>query len=131
MRQPLVPRIVLALATLGFAGFGMAFAVLPHRLAAIVDIQLPTDTATTDFIATYGGFEIGFAVFLAACLLRADRLRIGLLASGWAVAGFAIARGLSILALGGVKPVMYRALVFEMVCATAAFWAASGVQADT
>jgi hypothetical protein len=122
-RAELIPRIVLTLAAVAFAAFGAAFAALPHRLAALVDIQLPTHTATTDFIATYGGFQIGFAVFLAFCLLRAERLRIGLLASGWAVAGFAIARGLSMLALGDVRPVMYRALLFETVCAAAAFWA--------
>jgi hypothetical protein len=128
-RKDLMPRIVLTVAAVAFAGFGVAFAALPYRLAAIVDIQLPTHTATTDFVATYGGFQIGFAVFLAFCLRRAERLRIGLLASGWAVAGFAIARGLSMLLLGDVKPVMFRALVFETICAAAAFWAASRVRA--
>ena len=91
-RAPVMPRLVLATAAVLFAAFGIAFAVAPHRLAAMVDLPLPTTTATADFVATYGGFEIGFAVFLFTCLARPERVRLGLLASGCAVAGFAIAR---------------------------------------
>jgi hypothetical protein len=120
-----LPRIVLAVAAVLFAAFGAAYVVAPHRWAAFVDISLPTSTAATDFVATYGGFQIGFAAFLFTCLLRPERTRLGLLASGCAVAGFAIARGASILALGDVKPVMVYALAFEAVCATLAFVAAS------
>jgi hypothetical protein len=119
-----VPRFVLGAAALLFAAFGIAFAAFPHRLSALVDIALPTSTATTDFIATYGGFEIGFAVFLFKCLARPERVRLGLMASGCAVAGFAIARAAALVALGGAKPVMYGALVFEAVSATVAFVAA-------
>ena len=119
-----MPRFVLGAAAVLFAAFGIAFAAFPHRLAALVDIALPTSTATTDFIATYGGFEIGFAVFLFKCLVRPERVRLGLMASGCAVAGFAIARAVALLALGGAKPVMYGALVFEAVSATVAFVAA-------
>src|SRR5688572_10318748 len=119
-----MPRLVLTVAAVLFAAFGLAFAGAPHRLASFVDIPLPTTTATTDYIATYGGFQIGFAVFLFTCVARPERVRLGLLASGWAVAGFAISRAAGILALGGVKPVMYQALAFEGVCATIAFVAA-------
>jgi hypothetical protein len=119
-----VPRFVLAAAAVLFAAFGMAFAVAPHRLAALVDIPLQTNTATIDFVATYGGFEIGFAIFLFTCLARPERVRLGLLASGWAVTGFAITRAIGLLVLGGARPVMYGALAFEVVCATLAFLAA-------
>lgn len=118
------PRLVLAAAATLFAAFGAAFAAFPHRLAALVDIALPTNTATIDFIATYGGFEIGFAVFLFKCLARPERVRLGLQASGCAVAGFAFARAAGLLVFGGAKPVMYGALAFETVCATLAFVAA-------
>ena len=118
------PRLVLAAAATLFAAFGIAFAAFPHRLAALVDIALPTSTAATDFIATYGGFEIGFAVFLFKCLARPERVQLGLLASGCAVAGFAVARATALLVRGGAKPVMYGALAFETVCATLAFVAA-------
>ena len=118
------PRLVLAAAAVLFAAFGIAFTVAPHRLAALVDIPLTTSTATIDFMATYGGFEIGFAIFLFLCLRRPDRVRLGLLASGCAVAGFGVTRAAALFALGGAKPVMYGALIFEVVCATLAFVAA-------
>jgi hypothetical protein len=119
------PRLVLTAAAVLFAAFGLAFTVAPHRLAAMVDIALPTNTATIDFVATYGGFEIGFAIFLFYCLKRPERVRTGLLASGWAVAGFAVTRAIGLLVFGSASPVMYGALTFETVCATLAFVAAS------
>ena len=119
------PRLVLATAAVLFAAFGLAFAAAPHRLAAMVDITLPTNTATIDFVATYGGFEIGFAIFLFYCLMRPERVRLGLLASGWAVTGFAVTRAIGLLVVGGARPVMYGALAFETVCATLAFVAAT------
>jgi hypothetical protein len=120
-----LPRIVLAVAAVLFTAFGTAYVAAPRRWAAFVDIPLPTSTAVADFVATYGGFQTGFAIFLFTCLARPERTRLGLLASGCAVAGFAVARGASMLALGEVKPVMYYALAFEAVCATVAFVAAS------
>lgn len=119
------PRLVLAAAAVLFAAFGLAFAIAPHRLAAMVDIALPTNTATIDFVATYGGFEIGFAIFLVYCLMRPERVRLGLLASGWAVTGFAATRAIGLLVVGGARPIMYGALAFETACATLAFVAAS------
>jgi hypothetical protein len=115
---------VLAAAAVLFAVFGIAFTVAPHRLASLVDLTLPTSTAVADFVATYGGFEIGFAVFLFICLTRPERVRLGLLASGCAVAGFAVARAAALVALGGAKPVMYGVLAFEAVCASLAFLSA-------
>jgi hypothetical protein len=120
-----LPRLVLAAAAVLFVAFGLAYVVTPYRWAAFVDIALPTNTAATDFVATYGGFQIGFGVFLFACLARPERIRLGLLASGCAVTGFAVARAGTMLALGGVRPVMYYALAFEAVCAALAFTAAA------
>jgi hypothetical protein len=119
-----VPRVVLGAAAVLFAAFGFLFALAPHWTAATVDLALTTNTATTDFVATYGGFEIGFAVFLFLCLRRPERVRLGLLASGCAVAGFAVTRAIALLTLGGAKPVMYGALAFEAICASLAFVAA-------
>jgi hypothetical protein len=121
---------VLATAAVLFAAFGVAFAVAPRRLAAMVDIALPTNTATIDFVATYGGFEIGFAIFLLYCLMRLERVRLGLLASGWAVTGFAVTRAIGLLVVGGARPVMYGALAFETACATLAFVAAAHAARD-
>src|SRR5215207_5304112 len=122
-----MPRVVLAAAAVLFAAFGLLFAVAPHRTAGMVDIPLQSNTATIDFVATYGGFEIGFAIFLFTCLARPERVRLGLLASGWAVTGFAVTRAIGLLVLGGAKPVMYGALGFEVACATLAFVPAARV----
>jgi hypothetical protein len=124
------PRLVLAAAAVLFTAFGLAFAIAPHPLAAMVDIALPTNTATIDFVATYGGFEIGLAIFLFYCLLRPERVRLGLLASGWAVTGFAVTRAIGLLVVGGARPVMYAALAFETACATLAFVAAARAARD-
>jgi hypothetical protein len=120
----LPPRVVLWVSTIGFAAFGLLFVLFPRWSASQVDIQLPTNTAVVDFVATYGGFEIGVAVFLFTCLRSNERVRTGLLASGFAVAGFAIARAAAIIALGDVKPVLYSALVLESIAAAVAFWTA-------
>ena len=120
----MIPRLVLAAAAVLFVALGILFAVAPYWTAATVDIGLPTNTATIDFIATYGGFQLGFGIFLFVCLRRADRTRLGLLASGCAVAGFGVTRALGLLLLGGAKPVLYGALAFEIVCSTIAFVAA-------
>jgi hypothetical protein len=117
-------RIVLAIAAVLFMALGVLFAVAPHWTAATVDIGLPTNTATVDFMATYGGFQLGFGIFLVVCLRRAERTRLGLLASGCAVAGFGVTRAAGLLLLGGARPVLYGALAFEIVCATVAFVAA-------
>lgn len=119
------PRLVLGAAAVLFAGLGILFAVAPHWTAATVDIALPTNTATIDFIATYGGFQIGFGIFLFMCLARPERVRLGLLASGCGVAGFGVTRAIGLLVLGDAKPILYGALAFEATCATLAFVAAS------
>jgi hypothetical protein len=120
-----MPRFVLGLAAVLFAGLGVLFAVRPHWTAGFVDIALPTNTATIDFIATYGGFQLGFGIFLFLCLARPERVRLGLLASGCAVAGFGVTRAIGLLLLGDAKPVLYGAIAFEAVCATVAFVAAA------
>ncbi len=117
-------RIVLWLGVLGFAGFGIAFALFPTPMAALVDIQLPTDTARVDFVATYGGFEIGFAAFLWLCTRDPNRLALGLLAAGMALAGFASTRLLGLLLSNDVRPVLYLVAALELSGAVLELWAA-------
>jgi Domain of unknown function (DUF4345) len=60
-------RAILWFLALGFAGFGTAYACWPAAMASLTDIALPSATARVDFMATYGGFQLGFAVFLGIC----------------------------------------------------------------
>ena len=116
-------RGVLWLTALAFAGFGIAFTVAPQFMASTVDIALPTDMARIDFVATYGGFELGFAFFLALCTRRNDWLDPGLVAAGWALTGFATLRAVGILTADTPGALMYGVLAMEASGAALSFWA--------
>jgi hypothetical protein len=116
---------VLWLCAAAFAGFGAAFALAPDPMAALIDIQLASNTARADFIATYGGFELGFAFFLLLCARDHRTLRLGLLAAGCALTGFAATRLLAIVLLGDVRPMLYWVLAMESTGAALAFVAAA------
>ena len=119
------PRIVLGLTALIYAGFGAAFLVAPIPMAASVGIELPEPSAVIDFRATYGGFEIGLAAFLAWCLAAPGRTRAGLLASALTIAGFAVTRLIGVAFAGPVRQAMYVALALEVsgvVLTSAALW---------
>ena len=109
------PRAVLWLNALAFIGFGLAFTLWPLPMARYVEIVLPTPTARIDFAATYGGFELGFGIFLVACARRTAWLEAGLWASAAALVGFALIRlhGL-IFAAGPATRVIYFALALEI-----------------
>jgi hypothetical protein len=95
------PALILILAGVGFVGFGLAYALRPGRMAALTDLTLTSPTAIADFVATYGGFQIGFGVFLLACARRASWHEPGLWAVVAALAGFASLRLLTILRYRG------------------------------
>lgn len=116
---------VLGLMAAAFAGFGVAFTVAPDGMAATIDIALPTDAARIDFVATYGGFEIGFAIFLAICTRRAAWVQPGLIASGCALGGFTVLRGAGILLSDAPGGLMYALLAMEAAGCALAFWAAT------
>jgi hypothetical protein len=110
-----LPRLVLALAGLAFIGFGLAFTLWPLPMARLVEIPLPTPTARIDFAATYGGFELGFGVFLLVCTRRAAWLAPGLWATAAALAGFAGIRLLSLaLAAGPATAPIFVGLTLEL-----------------
>jgi hypothetical protein len=122
-------RAVLWLLALGFAGFGIAYACWPTAMASLTDISLPSATARVDFVATYGGFQLGFAAFLSMCAIRPGWVRVGLLASGCALLGFAVLRLLGVVLQGGaVGAAIYIGLGLELIGAALAFvgsaWAA-------
>jgi hypothetical protein len=97
MRPARLPRLVLWLTALAFVGFGVAFAVWPVAMARLTDIALPTPTAMAEYVATYGGFQTGFGIFLVVCALRPAWLEPGLWAGALALGGFGTFRLLSLL----------------------------------
>jgi hypothetical protein len=61
----------------------------------------PTPSARADFAATYGGFQLGFGLFLLACTRTQGWIEPGLWAAVAALAGFAAVRIVGILRAGG------------------------------
>jgi hypothetical protein len=120
----LLPRAILWLLAFGFAAFGAAYVCGPAAMASLTDISLPSATARVDFMATYGGFQLGFAAFLIWCAVR-GLARVGLLAAGWALLGFASVRLMGILLSGGAVGLgLYAGLAMEVVGTALAFWGA-------
>jgi hypothetical protein len=126
-----LPRIILALTAIGFLGFGLAFAIRPEPMAALIEIGLPSATARADFAATYGGFELGFGAFLLLCLRRLGWTEAGLWAATLALAGFATARVLSLMVNGtSVRPVIYLGLALELTGVLLNGWALRSVRRE-
>lgn len=116
--------LILLLTGIGFLGFGAAYALWPSRMAAITELTLPTPTARTDFAATYGGFQLGFGIFLLACTRISAWVEPGLWAGTAALAGFAGVRTAGILrALGRVHSVIWLGLALEMLGLVLNVWA--------
>jgi hypothetical protein len=93
-------RALLLIAAAVFIGIGVVFLFAPVEWARVVEIELPTPVSRTDLRATYGGFDLGFGVFLALCALRPAWIRPGLAAMAIALAGFAGGRAYGILVDG-------------------------------
>jgi hypothetical protein len=124
-----IPWLILLLTGLGFLGFGIAYALAPVRLGALTDVAPATPTARADFTATYGGFQIGFGVFLLACTRAAGWVAPGLWAATAALAGFASVRGIaSLLGPGQVRRSIWFGLALERGGVALNAWALSQVR---
>jgi hypothetical protein len=121
-------RGLLWFAAVAFAGFGLAFSLFPRQIAESIGISLRTDSARTDFVATYGGLEIGVAAFLAYCARRDELVSLGLTAGGYALAGFGLARLAGVLVSEETLPVLLFFLFVELVGSALCFWAARNAQ---
>jgi len=123
-----MPHLVLLLTALGFCGFGLAYALRPAPMAALTDLALPSPSARADFMATYGGCQVGFGLFLLACTRDPAWLAPGLWAGTAVLAGFAGARGLGIMAgAGRVRATIWIGLAVELAGALLNGWALARV----
>ena len=117
-------HVVLIATGLGFCGFGLAYVLRPVRMAALTDLPLPTPSARADFMATYGGCQVGLGLFLLACAREQSWLAPGLLAGAAVLAGLACARGLGILVgAGRVRATIWGGLAIELTGALLNAWA--------
>jgi Domain of unknown function (DUF4345) len=122
------PWLVLLFAGVGFLGFGLAYSLRPVQMAAFTDLALATATARADFAATYGGFQIGFGLFLLACAHHRGWLEPGLWAATAALLGLASVRALGILwSRGQVRGTIWFGLGLELVGLALNVWALAQV----
>lgn len=102
-------RIGLGFTALVFAGLGVAFLGWPLEMGRSVDVTVTSDVGTVELRAMYGGFELGFAAFLVACMRRRDWLAPGLLVTALTIGSLGATRVASGLALGafrGAHPIL-------------------------
>lgn len=113
---------VLALNGLAFAGFGLAFAVRPDAMMALIDLNIPHEVARTDIRALYGGMELGLGLWLLLAAARPRLWEAGLLSGGLVTLGMVVARGLG-MGVDGVDPTNPTLLIYEL-CASMLCWGA-------
>lgn len=107
------PRGVLLVTALVFAVVGVWGFVSPASLVALVDVEVPTATASADARAQYGGFTLGMGVFLVLCAVRKEWTAAGLAACTITLTGFALARAVSAAVEGPVRPIIFVLMVSE------------------
>lgn len=119
-----MPQLILLLTGIGFCGFGLAYALRPARMGALTDLPLPSPSARADFMATYGGCQVGLGLFLLACARNPAWLGPGLWAGTAVLAGLGCARGLGILlGAGRVRATIWAGLAIELIGALLNAWA--------
>jgi hypothetical protein len=105
---------VLALAGLGFLGFGLWFLVDPIGPLAAIGITATGAPAATEFRAFYGGLEVGFGLLMLVAAAKPDWRTAGL----WLViatnGGIAAGRLLGVAIDGVWVPFFTYALVWEV-----------------
>jgi Domain of unknown function (DUF4345) len=115
-------RFTLGITGLIFVVIGVGFIVVPVSWAESVGILLPTAMARTDLRATYGGFDLGFGLFLAACAHRPAWHGPGLYAATLALGGFGLTRLAGHFLDGPLDPFMWKLLAFELPAAALCAW---------
>ncbi len=110
----LFARILLGLSSLAWLAIGVTFLFWPYRMAASVEVQLPTPTAVIDFRATYGGFDLVIGIAFAVCALYTEWTRPGVALLALVYAGFAGGRIIGLLLDGKPQPLMYQLLAIEL-----------------
>jgi hypothetical protein len=116
-------KILVAASALMFGAFGLLGMMDPMRTLELIHMQPKDITAVNEVRAMYGGFELGVAVFLVACLLDRWSLRAGLFLTTAIFLGAAAGRAKSVAADGLPDPLFVQIWIFEMVFAALCIFA--------
>ncbi len=103
----------LFITALTFLGIGFFCLLAPVEASSLVDIQLPTPTAITDFRANYGGCIIGIGFFYVFCYFEPDYIRLGLILQALSFGGFVVGRLIGMAFDGIPKPLLIYFLIAE------------------
>jgi len=110
-------RVLVAVSAAMFAGFGLLGLSDPQRVLEMMHAQARDATALNEVRAMQGGFELGVAAFLVACLLNRWSLRAGLFLTTAIFVSAASARAKSMLIDGMPDPLFVQIWTFELVFA--------------
>ena len=122
----MLAQVLLWVAGLGYAGFGVAFLCAPLRTMALAGITLEGAVAATELRAFYGGLELGLGALIVAAALVPGRLRDGLLLAFVSYGAIGGTRLVTMLATGTDTPFFRFAVGVELglaACAGALWFA--------
>lgn len=114
-------RSFILLVAIIFGLFGLGYLLFPEPLAALSGIQ-PTATGVTDVRATYGGFQIGFALLLFWASFDVSRYRAGLVAIAWVAVWVGFGRILGLIIDQAPSTFHTIGLAFEIPITLIALW---------
>jgi len=106
-------RIFLWAVAAAFLVFGVAYLLAPASLAGSAGITADP-SGLTDLRATYGGFQIGFGIYLCWSALAPSRMPTALLATALVVGCVGLARLLGLLLDAAPSSFHWLGLAFEV-----------------
>ncbi|HEX2094221.1 MAG TPA: DUF4345 family protein [Longimicrobiaceae bacterium] len=109
----MLARLTLYLFAAGLLCFGALFLVAPTSLTTLVQVSLPTSSASTEVRGAYGGLSIGTALFFLSCARRRSWLRPGIVALVLISGGLTVGRILGLLIDGPAIPSIYVLIAAE------------------
>lgn len=112
-------RFLVATSALMFAAFGLNGLFHPAGVLDMIHAAARDVTALNEVRAMYGGFELGVATFLVACLLGRWSPQAGLFLTTTIFVAAAAARGKSVLVDGWPDPLFVKIWIFEIAFAVA------------
>jgi len=117
-------RIYLWIGLVSSVAFGGLYLATPAAMADFSGIETTNSAGLIDFRATYAGFQLGMAAWLAWCLRDEKRYAAGLVAFACVVAGLGSVRLMG-LAVDGFSAEMAAATAIEFAMSGAALYAAA------
>jgi hypothetical protein len=107
-------KILLYLAGLIFAGYGLACLINPEIATGAAGLAATNGDGLVEIGAMYGGFQTGFGLFCLLCARRAEYTAAGLWALLLGIGLLAVGRGYhALVAADPLSAYSYGAIAFE------------------